>query len=290
MLIDSLAFTLEKSGCLDTFWGKLDAGEDATLGVAASARPFLVAARFAHAPQPTLVVVAGEDAAVAFARNVAAYVGEERVLRFPERADYPFDPKPADRRVIAQRMEAAWALKSGREVVVVASARALLCLLPPVEANAARPIALTAGEELEDMGVEGVEELGDLPRALEAAGYANTGELDGPGTFAVRGGTVDVFPGNLSFPVRLDFFGDELDEIRRIVPATGQTISSLPSVERLPRRPSSPPPPGRWPTRGAPWRSRRSLTRLCAMCWRNSKGGCASTAPMWCCRFCTRSR
>ena len=234
MLIDSLAFTLEKSGCLDTFWGKLDAGEDATLGVAASARPFLVAARFAHAPQPTLVVVAGEDAAVAFARNVAAYVGEERVLRFPERADYPFDPKPADRRVIAQRMEAAWALKSGREVVVVASARALLCLLPPVEANAARPIALTAGEELEDMGVEGVEELGDLPRALEAAGYANTGELDGPGTFAVRGGTVDVFPGNLSFPVRLDFFGDELDEIRRIVPATGQTISSLPSVEVYP--------------------------------------------------------
>ena len=77
MLIDSLAFTLEKSGCLDAFWGKLDAGE---------------------------------DAAVAFARNVAAYVGEERVLRFPERVDYPFDPKPADRRVIAQRMEAAWAL------------------------------------------------------------------------------------------------------------------------------------------------------------------------------------
>ena len=234
MLIDSLAFALEKSGCLDTFWGKLDAGEDATLGVAASARPFLVAARFAHAPQPTLVVVAGEDAAVAFARNVAAYVGEERVLRFPERVDYPFDPKPADRRVIAQRMEAAWALKSGREVVVVASARALLRLLPPVEANAARPIALTAGEELEEMGVEGVEELGDLPRALEAAGYANTGELDGPGTFAVRGGTVDVFPGNLSFPVRLDFFGDELDEIRRIVPATGQTISSLPSAEVYP--------------------------------------------------------
>ena len=234
MLIDSLAFTLEKSGCLDAFWGKLDAGEDATLGVAASARPFLVAARFAASPQPTLVVVAGEDAAVAFARNVAAYVGEERVLRFPERADVPFDPKPADRRVIAQRMEAAWALKSGREVVVVASARALLRLLPPVEANAARPIALAAGEELEGMGVEGVEELGDLPRALEAAGYANTGELDGPGTFAVRGGTVDVFPGNLSFPVRLDFFGDELDEIRRIVPATGQTISSLPSVEIYP--------------------------------------------------------
>ena len=46
---------------------------------------------------------------------------------------------------------------------------------------------------------------------------------------------MDVFPGNLSFPVRLDFFGDELDEIRRIVPATGQTIASLPSRGDLPR-------------------------------------------------------
>ena len=121
MLIDSLAFTLEKSGCLDAFWGKLDAGTDATLGVAASARPFLVAARFAHGPQATLVVVAGEDAAVTFARQVASYVGEERVLRFPERADVPFAPKKPDARVIARRMEAAWALQSARPVVVVGS-------------------------------------------------------------------------------------------------------------------------------------------------------------------------
>ena len=234
MLIDSLAFTLEKSGCLDAFWGKLDAGTDATLGVAASARPFLVAARFAHGPQATLVVVAGEDAAVTFARQVASYVGEERVLRFPERADVPFAPKKPDALVIAQRMEAAWALQSARPVVVVASARALLRLMAPPSAMAARPVALAAGTELDAMGIPGVEELDDLPRALAAAGYADTGELDGPGTFAHRGGTLDVFPGNLDFPVRLDFFGDELEEIRRIVPATGQTISSLPSVEIYP--------------------------------------------------------
>ena len=43
-----------------------------------------------------------------------------------------------------------------------------------------------------------------------------------------------MFPGNLSFPVRLDFFGDELDEIRRIVPSTGQTISSLQNVDIYP--------------------------------------------------------
>ena len=231
MLIDSLVFTLEKSGCLDAFWGKLDAGEDATLGIAASARPFMVAARFARNPQPTLVVVAGEDAALAFARNVAAYVGEECVLRFPERVDYPFAAKPAKLRDVALRMEAAHALHAGRARIVIASAASLVRMMPPARESVCLPLALSAECELEDMGIPGVSELGDLVRELEARGYANTGELDGPGTFAVRGGTLDVFPGNLVYPVRLDFFGDELEEIRRIVPSTGQTIASLAEVE-----------------------------------------------------------
>ena len=126
MLIDSLTFTLEKSGCLDAFWGKLDEGLDGTLGVASSARPFLVAARFAHRPQTTLVVVAGEEAAIAFARQVAAYLGDERVMRFPERSDYPWGGKPGDPAQAARRLEAVHALASGREAVVVASARALV--------------------------------------------------------------------------------------------------------------------------------------------------------------------
>ncbi len=239
MLIDGLTQAIERSGCVEAFWGKLDEGADASLGVAASARPFLVAARFAHRPQPTLVVVAGEDAAVAFARSVAAYLGEDKVLRFPERTDYPFNPRQPDARVVARRMEAAWALQSGREAVVVASARALLRCLPPAGALVAAPLSLVAGKELGAMGdCDGdgvlIEELGALPAALEARGYVNAGELDGPGTFAVRGGTIDVFPGNLAYPVRLDFFGDELEEVRRIVPTTGQTISTLDAVEVYP--------------------------------------------------------
>ncbi|MFR5091677.1 MAG: hypothetical protein ACLTDR_06335 [Adlercreutzia equolifaciens] len=289
MLIDSLAFTLEKSGCLDTFWGKLDAGEDATLGVAASARPSSVAARFAHAPQPTLVVVAGEDAAVAFARNVAAYVGEERVLRFPERVDYPFDPKPADRRVIAQRMEAAWALKSGREVVVVASARALLRLLPPVEANAARPIALTAGEARRIWASRASRSWATCPAPWRPPATPTPASWTARAPSPCAAAPWMCSPATCPFPVRLDFFGDELDEIRRIVPATGQTISSLPSVEIYPvsEFPTSP---------GALADARRALEKpaLTNPALRDAleklEGGFASTAPMWCCRFCTRSR
>ena len=239
MLIDSLTFALERSGCLETFWGKLDEGADSALGVANSARPFLTAARFAHRPQTTLVVVAGEEAAIAFTQQVAAYLGEERVMRFSERTDNVFAGKPSDPSCVAKRMAAAHALAEGRDVVVVASARALLRTLAPVGQEVFLPISLAAGSELSDMpGAQraGVTEFEDLAQALVDRGYANTGELDGPGTFCVRGGAVDVFPGNLVYPVRLDFFGDELDEIRRIVPTTVQTIQALPLVDIYPVR------------------------------------------------------
>lgn len=237
MLINSLTFTLEKSDCLDAFWGKLDTGLDATLGVASSARPFLVAARFAHKPQTTFVVVAGEETAIAFSRQVAAYLGDERVFLFPERSDYPWGDKPAAPSQVARRMKALHALAIGREVVVVASARALVRTLAPADSKVHLPLAFEAGCELADMKgahAANIAEFGDVARALEERGYQNTGELDGPGTFAVRGGTIDVFPGNLVYPVRLDFFGDELDEIRRIVPTTGQTIASLSHVDIYP--------------------------------------------------------
>ena len=249
MLIDSLTFVLEKSGALEDFWGKLDAGEDATLGVASSARPFLASAEFSRSPCPTLVVVAGEDAAISFARNMAAYLGEDRVILFPERSDVPFSPKTPDASKIARRMEAAFSLASGRPRVVVASARSLIRMMPPRESLVAAPLVFEAGTELADTAREGeaalsspmrerccVESFEDVARSLEDRGYANTGELDGPGTFAVHGGTIDVFPGNLTYPVRIDFFGDEVDEIRRIVPSTGQTISPLSRVEIYPVR------------------------------------------------------
>lgn len=246
MLIESLVYPFEKTGCLDAFWGKLDAGQDAVLGVASSARPFMVAARFAYRPQPTLVVVAGEDAALSFARNVAAYLGEDRVLRFPERTDYPFEVKPQNAKkaaesakLAARRMEAAYALHEGKDVVVVASARALLRMLPPADSDVCVPLVFQTGVEVADMpgaSKRGVDSFEDIARSLEECGYANTGEIDGPGTFAVRGGVIDVFPGNSVFPVRIDFFGDEVDEIRRIVPSTGQTISSLDSIEVYPVR------------------------------------------------------
>lgn len=237
MLIDMLSASLAKSGALDDAWAKLDSGQDATVGVASSARPFLVAARFAADPRATLVVTAGEEAADTFARTVGAFVGEERVLRLPDCEGNPFSlDAPPQPRLHGRRLEALWSLQQGKPAVVVASARALLRRIAPAKEEVARPLALVAGSDLSEEPQRGIACFEDLEHCLVSMGYENSGKLDGPGTFSVQGGAIDVFPGNLAYPVRLDFFGDELDEIRRFLPSTGQTISSLKQVDIFPVR------------------------------------------------------
>ncbi len=237
MLIDMLSASLAKSGALDDAWAKLDSGQDATVGVASSARPFLVAARFAADPRATLVVAAGEEAADTFARTVGAFVGEERVLRLPDYEGNPFSlDAPPQPRLHGCRLEALWSLQQGKPAVVVASARALLRRIAPAKEEVARPLALVAGSDLSEEPQRGIACFEDLEHCLVSMGYENSGKLDGPGTFSVQGGAIDVFPGNLAYPVRLDFFGDELDEIRRFLPSTGQTISSLKQVDIFPVR------------------------------------------------------
>lgn len=237
MLIDMLSASLAKSGALDDAWAKLDLGQDATVGVASSARPFLVAARFAADPRATLVVAAGEEAADTFARTVGAFVGEERVLRLPDYEGNPFSlDAPPQPRLHGRRLEALWSLQQGKPAVVVASARALLRRIAPAKEEVARPLALVAGSDLSEEPQRGIACFEDLEHCLVSMGYENSGKLDGPGTFSVQGGAIDVFPGNLAYPVRLDFFGDELDEIRRFLPSTGQTISSLKQVDIFPVR------------------------------------------------------
>ena len=237
MLIDLLSATLQKSKALDAAWKKMDNKEDAVIGVASSARPFLVAARFVADPRTTLVITAGEDAADTFARTVGAFVGEERVLRYADYEGNPFSvDAPMRPQLHGMRLKALWALQSKKPVIVVASARALLRKVALPQTEIAKPLVLKQGVDLSESPQGNVESFEDLAEELVCMGYDNAGELAGPGTFCLQGGAIDIFPGNLTYPVRCDFFGDELDEIRRFLPSTGQTISSLSEVEIYPVR------------------------------------------------------
>ena len=227
MLINRVSRQVMNTPELEPLVRALRAGEDATLAVAQSARPLMLASIWADDPRPCLFIVSGEEAADRAARALAAWLGQDVVCRYPDRRDYPWSEKAPDDALVGARCQAVARLVAGEKCVVVASARALLRRVPPVGSGYYASSTFSVGDEVP---------FDEVPALLVGMGYADNGEADAPGSFHVHGDAVDVFPAQASSPVRIEFFGDEIDRVRRMVAATGQTIGELESVTVLPCR------------------------------------------------------
>ncbi|MCD8200014.1 MAG: transcription-repair coupling factor [Coriobacteriaceae bacterium] len=236
MLIDELQHTLLDAEVLAPFSDKLDAGEDASVGLASSARPFLVASLFARTQRPLFVIVSGEETAERFARAVSAYLGRERVLLFPERRDLPWQETPPDLGIVGARTQALGRLAAGDPIVVIASARSLLLRTAPSSSKPFAPVTLQVGSQAHDTATGADLEYEELSAALIARGYKNCDELDGPGTFSIHGDCVEIYGAGAASPIRADFFGDEIDGLRTVMASTGQSIGDLQQARIWPAR------------------------------------------------------
>ena len=78
-MINEISNILRKTKELKSYYKKLEAGEDTSLAVVTSARPMIVATDFVAKPRPTLVVIAGEKNAKAFASELRSFIGPENV-------------------------------------------------------------------------------------------------------------------------------------------------------------------------------------------------------------------
>ncbi|WP_251159149.1 transcription-repair coupling factor [Caniella muris] len=226
MFINRIARQLLADKGLRTIASQLREGEDATLSVSQSGRNLVLASLWAADPRPCLYVVSGEEAADRAAHALSAWLGLEHVMRYPERRDRPWNERIApDMAQLGARTRAMAALAAEEPCVVVASARSLMRRVPPAGSAYYASTVWRAGQQAEPA---------DVVAALLASGYVDTGDAEEPGCFSARGDTVDVCPAQGTGPVRLEFFGDEIDRIRRVVPSTGQTIGELREVELLP--------------------------------------------------------
>ena len=104
---------------------------------------------------------------------------------------------------------------------IVATERCLQPHLPPRQALEATCRTLKKGDELD---------LDDLADTLARLGYERVSTIDQEGTWSRRGDIVDIYPVSSELPVRLEFFGEELDKLREFDPATQR---SLDPVDRL---------------------------------------------------------
>jgi transcription-repair coupling factor (superfamily II helicase) len=189
------------------------AGEPvADLAVAAGARPELIAAMARAAERPLLVVTAttreGDDLVAA----LACFLPADRIADFPAWETLPHERLSPRSDTVGKRLAVLRRLAHpdpsdaayGPLDIVVAPVRAVL--QPVVQGlGELAPVALRAGDDAP---------LEDVVEALAAAAYTRTDLVERRGEFAVRGGILDVFPPTEDHPVRVEFWGDTVEEIR----------------------------------------------------------------------------
>jgi transcription-repair coupling factor (superfamily II helicase) len=190
------------------------------------AKSFLAAA-LAHAGGERLVWVA-RDAEIAdrVAEELQSWLGDpELVVTLEPRTSLAYERSELIRDESAARVATLAAWRSGAPRVLVASVQALFQHTLAPDQIPQRPLQLRPRQRVSQERV--LRELLDL-------GYEALPEVAGRGEFARRGGIVDVFPAGQLLPVRLEWFGDEIESVRAFDPATQRGIHQVDGVGLLP--------------------------------------------------------
>ena len=193
-----------------------------------------LAADLARAAKGRAVLIAPDEAAMRHLADAAAYFAPElEVLSFPAWDCLPYDRSSPSLRSTAERLATLHALQRKAEkpqlLVTTVNAATQRTLTPfRIRQLIAR---LAPGERID------IERLSAL---LSANGYQRTDTVQDAGEYAVRGGLVDLFPAGEREGLRLDFFGDEIESVRRFDPGTQRTTGNadggftlLPASETL---------------------------------------------------------
>src|SRR5882672_344537 len=188
------------------------AGQPARARVSEPVLPLVLAALHEEVGRG-LIVVLPEDADARDAAEAASwFLGDEQVALFPSRGVHwgsGLEPPP---HLVGERARALDVLERGG--LVCASAAAVAEGLPP---GSQRPAALRIARG-DEPGIE------LLAEHLASAGYERVERVEERGQFAVRGGLVDVFPTTGREPLRIELFGDEVEQIRAFSPFTQRAL------------------------------------------------------------------
>lgn len=172
-----------------------------------------------------LVLTEDLERAAAFASDLEQ-IGAEGVFLFPPTRRKPYDQqKIVDTSTMVQRSEVLEKIQQGEANIVVAPLEAIYEKLVPPNQFSEASIQLEKGMEMSP---------GTLAEKLSEQGYGTERFVGAPGEYAVRGGIFDIFPYSGEYPLRVEFFGDEIDTIREFDPDSQRSIGFLSHARVVP--------------------------------------------------------
>jgi transcription-repair coupling factor (superfamily II helicase) len=189
--------------------------------------PFFVRA----AAAPCVIIVADNKAAetlhaaILSACELTGAIPSESVLRLPAHDVLPFENLSPHPEIQETRAATLWKIATGQAKLVIAPVEAACMRLFPRDYYRALTLHLKVGEEyIPDMLVE----------HLLSVGYTKVDVVEMPGQVTLRGGILDVYSPEMDRPIRIDFFGDEIESIRKFDPETQRSSSHLDDALLLP--------------------------------------------------------
>lgn len=166
---------------------------------------------------PILHICREEERLAALAGQIRFFAGDIDIVTLPAWDCLPYDRVSPNTHVLARRMAALTCLaapKKNGPRIVITTVSAALQRLPSRDFVTAQYFHASPGDHI------------DIPALLAFLthnGYSRASKVTEPGEFAQRGGLIDIFPPDAKEPLRLDLFGDELDQLRRFDPMTQRT-------------------------------------------------------------------
>jgi transcription-repair coupling factor (superfamily II helicase) len=206
-------------------------GRRCVSGLTASARALYIPLFARAAGAPVVVIVPDNKAADALQVGLRAgcdltgAIPPNRVLKLPAHDVLPFENLSPHPEIQEQRAATLWKMATGAASIVIAPVEAAAMKLFPRHFYGGLAQFLRRGEEVD---VE------TLLAHLASVGYTPMDIVEMPGQYTRRGGILDIYSPEADRPVRLEFFGDEIETIRKFDPETQRSSSPLDEALLLP--------------------------------------------------------
>ena len=200
----------------------------AALAVPEAARaPAVAGLSAASSRRPLLVAVPTRIEAESLAADLVAFLGAGEVEELPAWETLPFERVSPSIHTMGRRCRVLHRMAdpATTPAVVVASARAVAQFVSAQKAGA--PIGLSVGDSVDQP---------ELVRRLSGFGYHREHQVEHRGQMAVRGSIVDVYPSTATAPVRVDFWGDDIDRLAEFSAGDQRSTNPLDRLEVYPAR------------------------------------------------------
>ena len=169
---------------------------------------------------PILIVTTSTRAATELADELISLAGIDQVVNFPAWETLPHERLSPKSDTVTARFKALNRISNNQSKYIVCSIRALL---QPIIANDLKKSIISIEKNL-------VIRMSDLIEQLSRFGYQRSDLVEKRGDFAVRGGILDLFPPDQEHPIRVDFFGDEIDDISYFAIADQRSIEKVSAI------------------------------------------------------------